>query len=178
MRTSPNWYRSTINCCCCTQAWVSIRATTVDNKALKTMPQSALGEDVMPQPVNDAPAYSEAGGGKVQDDQGQQERFKHFNQYLDNPPTCHLWPEGRQQCPKCTGRVRFYCPNCMTFVGKPDQVKIPDLRLPLEVRFYGRFTVQYRSSKKQPEVQFTHVRGAYLRQVDTVLDIKILKRCP
>lgn len=57
-----------------------------------------------------------------------------LGEYLDNPPSCRPWPEARQECPKCRKRGRFYCCDCLVFVGKPDGVDVPmGLRLPLEV---------------------------------------------
>lgn len=57
-----------------------------------------------------------------------------FDEYLDNPPSCRPWPEARQECPQCRRRGRFYCSDCLVFVGTPDGVDVPTgLRLPLEV---------------------------------------------
>ena len=57
-----------------------------------------------------------------------------MNDYLDNPPDCALWPETRQECKVCGKRGRFYCPDCLVFVGKPDRVEVRlELQLPLKV---------------------------------------------
>lgn len=59
-----------------------------------------------------------------------------FDEYLDHPPSCTLWPQDRIECSMCGKRGRFYCPYCVAFVGKPDGVEVPEqLRLPLQVCF-------------------------------------------
>lgn len=71
-----------------------------------------------------------------QEDEEQGESLSIFDAYLDNPPNCALWPEGREECPQCGKKGRFYCPDCLVFVGKPDEVDVPlGLRLPLQVGF-------------------------------------------
>lgn len=77
----------------------------------------------------------QTGTGEVYDHQGRDKDkcFERFERYLDNPPACTLWPEARQDCPMCSKKVRFYCPDCVNFVGKPDTVDIPQMRLQLEV---------------------------------------------
>lgn len=58
-----------------------------------------------------------------------------LDEYLDNPPSCRLWPEARQECPQCRKRGRLYCAECLVFVGAPDGVDVPTgLQLPLEVK--------------------------------------------
>lgn len=57
-----------------------------------------------------------------------------MDEYLENPPGCGLWPAMRQECHGCGKRGRFYCPDCLVFVGKPDEVEVPlELKLPLKV---------------------------------------------
>lgn len=57
-----------------------------------------------------------------------------LDEYLDNPPDASLWPKSREECGECGKRGRFYCPDCLVFVGKPDNVDVPlGLRLPLQV---------------------------------------------
>lgn len=62
------------------------------------------------------------------------EPLSSFDEYLDNPPSCRLWPEDRQECPQCGKRGRLYCSDCLVFVGTPDGVDVPTgLQLPLQV---------------------------------------------
>lgn len=57
-----------------------------------------------------------------------------FDAYLNDLPTCDLWPQARVECLGCGRKGRFYCPDCVGFVGKPDGVEVPrELRLPLQV---------------------------------------------
>lgn len=71
-----------------------------------------------------------------------------LDEYLDNPPSCRPWPEARQECPQCRKRGRFYCSDCLVFVGTPDGVKVPTgLRLPVEV------SLRVRCPARVPEVK-------------------------
>eukprot|EP00904_Undaria_pinnatifida_P007019 jgi/Undpi1/3447/HiC_scaffold_16.g06819.m1 len=73
-----------------------------------------------------------------------------LDEYLDNPPSCRLWPEARQECPQCRKRGRLYCAECLVFVGAPDGVDVPTgLQLPLEVDILVTAEERRRSSGVQ-----------------------------